>query len=83
MVILCACGLFLYALRNTNKDRWISLYLVYLCSLFFAILGLLIPDSHMVPDKDRSSPHISLPDAYDEGRSLSGFFGFLAVLMNP
>ena len=50
-------------------------------SLFFifAILGLLIPDNHMVPDKDRSSPHIFLPDAYGEGRSLSGFWLFLAV----
>ena len=47
-------------------------------SLFFifVVLGLLIPDSHVVPDKDRSSSRVFLPNAYDEGRSLSGFLAF-------
>ena len=47
-------------------------------SLFFisVVLGLLIPNSHVVPDKDRSSPHVFLPDAYGEGRSLSSFLAF-------
>ena len=56
-------------------------FLVPGISLFFIsiVLGLLIPDSHVVPDKDRSSPCIFLLDAYGEGRSLSGCFGLLAV----
>ena len=53
-------------------------FLVPGVSLFFifVVLGLLIPDSHVVPDKDRSSPRVFLPDAYGEGRSLSGFSAF-------
>ena len=47
-------------------------------SLFFisVVLRLLIPNSHVVPDKDKSSPCVFLPDAYDKGRSLSGFLAF-------
>ena len=47
-------------------------------SLFFifVVLVLLIPDSHMVLDKDRYSPNNFLPDAYGEGRRLSFFWLF-------
>ena len=44
---------------------------------------LLIPDSYLVPDEDRSTPCVFLLDAYGKGRSWSGFFGLLAALMNP
>jgi hypothetical protein len=40
------------------------------------VLYLLIPDIPLVPNKDRSSPDIFPPDAYSEGRSLSGFVAF-------
>ena len=53
-------------------------FLVPGVSLFFifVVLGLLIPDSHVVPNKDRFSPRVFLPDAYDEGRTLLGFLAF-------
>ena len=39
------------------------------------VLWLLIANSHLVPNKGRSSPCVFLPDAYGNDKSLSGFFG--------
>ena len=49
-----------------------GVYLVFIA----IVLWLLILDSHLVPDKGRSFPRVFLPDAYDDGRSLSGFLPF-------
>ena len=47
------------------------------------VVLLSIPDIALVPDKDGSSPGIFLPEAYSEGRTLSGFCGLLAILKSP
>jgi hypothetical protein len=36
-----------------------------------------------VPDKDRSSPGILLPNAYGEGKASSGLYGPTFFLRNP
>jgi hypothetical protein len=52
---------------------------LYTCCIFSSLTLLylsLIADYRLVPDNDRSSPGFPVPDAYSEGRSLSGLAAF-------